>query len=151
MNQQPNQIKIKASDKKLKGETDEFSFILKPSKVCDGVGVFATHGIASGTRLRVFGEQIEDDVDRARIFDKNALPEIFHGYCVDDGEKFLCPADFGSMPIGWHINHSEAPNAYQKNRKWYYAARDIIEGEEILIDYNSLGEPMESREDFYKV
>src|ERR1700679_1158322 len=34
--------------------TDEFSFILKPSKIA-GVGVFVTHKIQKDTRLRIFG------------------------------------------------------------------------------------------------
>ncbi len=132
----------------MKNETNEFSFILKPSN--HGVGVFATHDIAKGTRLRLWGEQVEDDVDRARLLDKEAVPEALKGYCVDRGGKLLCPNDFGRMEIGWYVNHSDAPNVYQKKYKWFYAKRDIKEGEEILIDYNSLNEPEENRGKYYK-
>lgn len=132
----------------MKNETNEFSFILKPSE--HGVGVFTTHDIANDTRLRLWGNQTEDDVDRSRIFDKEAVPKAFRGYCVDRGDKLLCPNDFGLMEIGWYVNHSDIPNAYQKNYKWFYAKRDIKEGEEILIDYNSLNEPEKNKEDYYK-
>ncbi len=42
------------------------------------------------------------------------------------------------------------PNAYQKKYKWFYAKINIKEGEEILIDYNSLDEPEENKENYYK-
>lgn len=132
----------------MENETNEFSFILKPSKY--GVGVFATHNIGKGARLRLWGKQIEDDKDRARVLDKKKVPEALRGYCIDRGEKLLCPNDFGFMEIGWYVNHSDNPNAYQEKYKWFFAKQDIKEGEEILIDYNSLDEPEENREDYYK-
>jgi len=132
----------------MKNETNEFSFILKPSE--HGVGVFATHDIAKGIRLRLFGNQIEDDVDRPRILSKEVVPEVLRGYCVDREDKLLCPNDFGQIEIGYYINHSDAPNTYQENYKWFYAKRDIKKGEEILIDYNFLDEPEENKEDYYK-
>lgn len=53
------------------------------------------------------------------------------------------------MPVGWYINHSETPNAVHKDYN-FYACCDISAGEEITIDYNTLEEPEEAREDFYK-
>ncbi len=132
----------------MENETNEFSFMLKPSK--HGVGVFATHDIAKGTRLRLWGKQIEDDADRARVFKKEEVLEALRGYCVDRGDKLLCPNDFGFMEIGWYVNHSNSPNVYQEKYKWFYAKRDIKEGEEILIDYNFLDEPEKNKENYYK-
>ena len=37
-------------DETQRTETDEFSFVLKPSRI-QGIGVVATHAIAQGTRL----------------------------------------------------------------------------------------------------
>ncbi|MDD5032937.1 MAG: SET domain-containing protein-lysine N-methyltransferase [Candidatus Pacebacteria bacterium] len=133
----------------MKNKTTEFSFVLKPTK--HGIGVFTIHDIIKGTRLRLWGNQIEDEVDRARLVSKEKIPVILRGYCVDRGEKLLCPNDFGHMEIGWYINHSESPNVFQKKYKWYYAAKDIKGGEEILIDYNSLNEPQENKEEFYRM
>ena len=132
----------------MKNETNEFSFILKPSE--HGIGVFATHDIAQDTYLRLWGNQIKNDIDRARILDEKTVPEALKGYCVNRGDKLLCPNDFGLMEIGWFINHSNTPNTHQKQYKFFYAKRDIHDGEEILIDYNSLDEPEENKDAFYK-
>src|SRR3989344_4308758 len=124
----------------MKNSTDEFSFILKPSTVCDGVGVFSTHAIKEGTHLRLFGDDVKlGDLVRK----KKDVPEFFHAYCIDQGADLICPKDFGSMSVGWHMNHSKAPVATHRDLDWY-AARDIFAGEEIVIDYNTLGEPEES-------
>ncbi len=132
-----------------KNTTNEFSFILKPSKF--GVGVFATHNIAKDTYLRLFGDEKTgvETGSNERFFDIKDIPEPFQSYCVNFGKKLMCPADFGRMPIGWYLNHSKTPNALNKDYD-YYASRDIKEGEEILIDYNSLQEPEEVKEDYYK-
>ena len=60
-----------------------------------------------------------------------------------------CPKDFGCMEIGWYLNHSKTPNAYHRNYE-YYALRDIKTGEEITVDYNTLEEPEEAKENYYK-
>lgn len=60
----------------------------------------------------------------------------------------ICPQDFGAMAIGWYMNHSKNANATHKDYYWE-AARNIEEGEEILIDYNLFGEPEESKENYY--
>lgn len=69
---------------------------------------------------------------------------------MDRGNKLICPEDFGSMPVGWYINHSKNNfNAIHKNFNWF-AFKDINKDEEILVDYNELNEPEESKEDYYK-
>lgn len=125
--------------------TNEFSFILKPSK--HGIGVFATHDIKNGTFLRLFGDEKKLE-DRAQKRNKKDIPELFQQYCMDRGDSLICPKDFGHMAVGWHLNHSKTPNAVHCNFDWY-AARDIRAGEEITIDYNSLEEPENAREDYY--
>lgn len=126
-------------------KTNEFSFILKPSK--HGIGVFATHNIKNGTLLRLFGKEKLNE-NRVRMLNKLKVPKLFHEHCIDRGKKIMCPEDFGNMPVGWYLNHSRKPNAIDKNYHWY-AARDIKDGEEILIDYNSLEEPEEGKEKYY--
>lgn len=136
--------KLKGKDMK-KDKTTEFSFILKPSE--NGIGVFAAHDIKAGTYLRFFGGETES-TDVSVVRKKEDVPEFFRQYCVDRGDTLRCPRDFGCMEIGWHLNHSKAPNAYHHNYD-YYALRDIKAGEEILIDYNTLEEPKEAKEDYY--
>jgi len=132
--------------------TNEFSFTLRPST--HGVGVFAEHDIEKGTHLRLFAEEKVHD-HKIREFRKEEIPEHFRTFCISRGDILICPPDFGAMPIGWHLNHSSTPSAVKgesvANRKYaWYAARDIKKGEEITIDYNSLEEPEEAKEDFYK-
>ena len=126
--------------------TNEFSFILKPSKF--GVGVFAMHDIKKGDYLRLFGDEKEFE-HRVRLMDKNDVPEFFQSYCMDRDDKLVTPLDFGNMPVGWYLNHSKNSNATHKDFHWY-ASRDIKNGEEILVDYNSLEEPEKSKEYYYK-
>ncbi len=134
----------------MKDKTDEFSFILKPSS--HGVGVFATHNIKQGTYLRLFSKQ-DEGVNPDRELPKEDVPASFRGYCVDRGDTVICPRDFGEMPIGWYLNHSRTPNARHSNLKedyLWYASRDILAGEEILVDYNSLEEPPGAKEGYYR-
>jgi SET domain-containing protein len=126
--------------------TNEFSFRLKPSE--HGIGVFAMHDISKGTHLRLFGDG-EHLEDRSRALQKKSVPEEFQDFCMYKESNLVCPGDFGVMPIGWYLNHSFSNNAYHKDYQWY-ASRDIKAGEEILIDYNSLGEPEEQKDEYYK-
>jgi SET domain-containing protein len=126
--------------------TSEFSFVLKPSE--HGIGVFAFHDIKAGTYLRLFRDETEKE-PRSVVRKTEDVPEFFRSFCVGRGDTQLCPSDFGCMEIGWHLNHSKNPNAFHKNY-FYYSLKDIKAGEEITIDYNSLEEPEEAKEDYYK-
>lgn len=126
--------------------TTEFSFILKPAK--HGIGVFAAHDINKGTYLRFFGEETET-TNVSVIRKKDDVPKYFQQYCVNRGDTLVCPRDFGRMEVGWHLNHSKNPNAHHKNYD-YYALCDIKGGEEITIDYNTLEEPQEAKEEYYE-
>lgn len=127
--------------------TDEFSFILKPTE--HGVGVFATHAIKRGTHLRLFGDKERNLAEDTRLLGRQEVPEVFRGYCLDrqDG-KVICPPDFGAMSIGWYLNHSADPNATHRDFRWY-ASRDIQAEEEIMVDYNTLEEPIGARDTYY--
>lgn len=129
----------------MKNTTDEFSFMLKPSE--HGIGVFAVHDIKEDTYLRLFGDEKEFE-HRVRIFKTNEVPELFLEYCMVREDSVVAPLDFGAMSVGWYLNHSKQSNAYHKNYHWY-ASRDIKEGEEILIDYNTLNESSDAVEDYY--
>lgn len=126
--------------------TNEFSFLLKPAE--HGVGVFAAHDISKDTHLALFGPE---DTMELRSLERNAndVPTIFQDYCMNRGDKLICPKDFSAMPVGWYLNHSSNANAINDDDYKWYAARDIKEGEEITIDYNSLNEPEEAKDGFY--
>ena len=78
----------------LKNTTDEYSFILKPSK--HGVGVFAVHGIKKGTLLKLLGPNHDDYIERSEV----DVPVMFRPYCVSKGDGVLiCPRYFGQMSV----------------------------------------------------
>jgi len=130
----------------MSDQTNEFSFVLKCSP--HGVGVFATHNIQSGTYLRLFGDE-NSLKRRSTIRDKKDIPEFLQSYCIDRGSTMICPKDFGHLEPGWYLNHSTTPNAIHRQYDWF-ASRDIATGEEITIDYNSLEEPDETKEEYYR-
>lgn len=128
-------------------QTSEFSFALKPSQ--HGVGVFAIHDITKGTHLRLFGDRETIDL-RAIIRPKADVPEVFQEYCMDRGDKLVCPEDFGRMHVGWYLNHSPTPNTYRDEDYKWYASQNIKAGEEITINYNLLDEPEEAKKEYYR-
>ena len=117
--------------------TDEFSFILKPSPIA-GVGVFVTHKIKKGTRLRVFSGEPTRKMRMSEVKKNPILAKFVEFFAVvSDGWVYL-PANFSAMPVGWYMNHSDNPNTHHDEGYKYYASRDIEEGEEILINYHEL-------------
>ena len=130
-------------------KTNELSFVLKPST--HGVGVFAIHDIKKDTPMRLFG-----DANPRRILKKDEIPMEFRNFCADRGDKMICPPDFGYMPLGWYLNHSQDSNTEprggydEKDGYKFFAKKDIEAGEEITINYNNLDEPENSKEDYYK-
>ena len=130
----------------MQNVTTEFSFMLHPAE--HDIGVFAAHGIKSGTLLRLFGNETAELEGGRAVYKstfrnsmrKEDVPEFFRQYCRDKGDNTLfCPQNFGCMEIGWYLNHSETPNVYEEPGFDYFALRDIKKGEEITIDYNTIG------------
>jgi SET domain-containing protein len=130
----------------MKDKTTEFSFILKPAD--HGIGVFAAHDIKAGTYLRFFGEK-KETATISVVRNKEDVPEFFRQFCLDWGDTLRCPKDFSRLEAGWYLNHSKTPNAYHRDYD-YYALRDIKAEEEITIDYNTLEESEEAKENYYK-
>jgi hypothetical protein len=123
-------------DPRRHGATDEFSFVLKPSKL-SGVGVFCTHGIAKGTRLVLFPDLKPRYFSGARLARDPRLQAFCRVYGVDVGSGSIVARSFSHMHVGWYLNHSDEPNAHQERFK-YFASRDIEASEEITIDYRDL-------------
>ncbi len=126
----------------------EFSCILKPSPL-GGIGVFATHDSAAGTPLLR-----PEHCSTVRTLKIKDVPLEFLKYCVFISlEECTGPRHFDHMEIGWYLNHSATPNIAAEGSAGYYAfkaIRDIQAGEEILLDYNELGEPEALKEEYYR-
>lgn len=120
----------------IKEETNELSFILKPSPL-GGIGVFCTHGIKSGTRLRLFPNGSRFISNSELVFNEKLL-NFCKFYGVEDEKGFWIPKSFNCIDSGWYLNHSENNNAVHDEKYRYFAARDLQGGEEIIINYNQL-------------
>jgi hypothetical protein len=125
-------------DARVRAETDELSFILRPAGD-KGIGVFATHGILRGTRLRLFAA---DEVPR-RISEADAAANPLLAQCcgrwgVEVRGGWSTAPDFGRMSVGWYMNHSDTPNAHCDDEFEFFALHDISAGEEVSVDYGEL-------------
>lgn len=132
----------------MKNTTDEFSFVLKPSNIPDaGVGIFAVHDIAKGTKLAL----MPDGGERRKIQRKKVPEELQHFCIATEDDSLYGPSQFNHLWIVWYINHSDEPNVWMDpEKRIYYAKRDIKSGEEICTDYNSFNEPEDKKESYYK-
>jgi SET domain-containing protein len=120
--------------------------MLKPSAV-HGIGVFAIRDIPKGCRT-IFstgvGEWIKvsiTDVEKLPVHSRN----LIETYCLYDEEYYFVP-DYGFklMDIVLYLNHSAEPNVASVNEgEQFEALRDIKEGEELLINYESIVEGTE--------
>jgi SET domain-containing protein len=129
--------------------TDEFSFVLRVSTIGGaGIGVFALHGISKGVWLEVFPRGYQ-----SRRFKASELPEALRSYCTAKAnDVYAAPRSFNRMSIGWYLNHSATPNVtWDDDLNGYVSARDIMEGEELFIDYNLFEEPEDKKAPFYAV
>jgi SET domain-containing protein len=126
----------------------EFMTILKPD-CYGGIGVFAVVNIPAGTDLTpVLNANFDRDDTVRNLID---VPDIFRKYVVyqEDG-SCIAPRAFNAMESGWYLNHSETPNVNLLLSR-FTAACDIAAGAELTIDYATLDEPHDLREEFYRV
>ncbi len=132
----------------MQNTTNGFSFILKPSKAVPGeVGVYAVHAIAKGVHLELFLEDFEE-----LLYDKSEVPEALQGYCLNqENNKLLCPKYFNRMDIGNYLNHSaDKQNIRYEKDRGFFANRDIAAGEELLANYQELGESEDTWAEYYR-
>ena len=109
---------------------------LAPSKVCDGVGVFALMDIPQDTLIFEPGWQVQvyDSTmpDEVRTYLSKMTYNNEKGFWIDDSLRNL-----GQQ---YYINHSHRPNvAYERSSGRLYAITDIIKDTE-LTDYYFPGE-----------
>ncbi len=98
-----------------------------------GLGLFAKNNIPAGTLVWKFTEFSEIGFSQEEF---TKLPEQFREsikkylYCYE-GEYFL------NLDDSRHYNHSDNPNVINKGDDCY-SSRDILAGEELLIDYREI-------------
>ncbi len=110
---------------------------LKPSTVCDGVGVFALIDIPEGTEL--FAD-LKPDKDFISWDEIGQIPSEVKKYlsniCLFAPEGIYLSRTTSAINLSYYINHSENYNVFHiLKRDKYITTRDIKKGEEILCLY----------------
>lgn len=107
---------------------------LKPSTVCDGVGVFAIKNIPAGTD--VFADGRKDTLCLWDAITDNDVRKIIERLCHSNKDGFYIsdhPVNFG---MSYYINHHSNPNvAYDKNNDTFYTIKPISKGQELFGSY----------------
>ena len=110
---------------------------LKPSKVCNGVGVFALTDIEANTILF-------DDIEPDNTFitwDEigNIDPEVkayLKRMCNSNDEVLFLNRTVSAINVSYYVNHSDNYNVHHDlNLDRYVTTKDIKAGDEILCKY----------------
>jgi hypothetical protein len=106
-----------------------------------GVGLFAYRPIKAGTTI--YRTRPEEDLV-VPLHKVKALPpdqqRLYHtfGVVLEGRSAIVVPKDFNHMSIIWYINHSAtSPNVETPDGSDYRTTRDVLPGEELLVDYNT--------------
>ena len=125
-------------------ELQHDTFVMLRSSPVHGIGVFAIKDIPKGCRTifsKGVGEWIKlsyADVEQLPTYSRNHIET----YCLYDEEHYFVP-DYGFklMDLVLYLNHSHEPNIISLNEgEQFEALRDIKEGEELLVNYESIVE-----------
>jgi hypothetical protein len=110
-------------------------FFLAPSTI-QGLGVFTWVPVAQGNLIFPY-DVVEDCVLITDPPPEGPLKVIVNRYGIETKEGIWIPSDLNRMGVWWFINHSSEPNiGYLGND--IVAARDLVAGEELTIDYRTL-------------
>ncbi len=106
---------------------------LAPSKVCDGVGVFALTEIPKDTLIwRIFPKEYHK-------YKWEEIPNEYEDYVTNmtfcDEEGFKIDCDLDRLYGAYYVNHSENPNVRIGKHDEYISTRIIYKDEEILYNY----------------
>ena len=112
---------------------------LKPSGVCDGVGVFALRTIPTQTVL--FSDVVPDVNFLSWNQLKNIHPSVIkylHSICNTTEEGVYLSRTINNINLSYYVNHSDNPNTvHDRKIDKFITLRVIEEGEEILCQYES--------------
>jgi SET domain-containing protein len=111
---------------------------LKPSTICDGVGVFCIKPIKMG---EVLFTDVKPDTIYIKFTELVGIDDTILNYlksmCNSDNDGIYLSRTINNINITYFINHSNNPNVeHDLTMDVYKAIRDINVGEEILCTYN---------------
>ncbi|MHB8579337.1 MAG: SET domain-containing protein [Ignavibacteriaceae bacterium] len=113
---------------------------LAPSKI-HGIGVFAIQNIKKG--MYVFYHDDDDMIWIPKSEIKEippSLKKLYKDFCILKDNSYGSPPNFNLMTTSWYLNHSDIPNVRCDKNYRFYALRNIKNGEELTVDYNSYSE-----------
>ena len=118
--------------------------MIRPSKI-EGIGVFAVRNIPKGCR-DMFSTSKQNPEEWKPIERKlvEELPDharkLVETYCLYDESFYYVPErGFKKMDLVNFLNHSDEPNVVSiDDGEFFEALRDILAGEELLVDYGKL-------------
>jgi hypothetical protein len=112
----------------------------------EGIGVFAIRPIAAGENIFPDDQapiRWVDAAEVARSAPSEAARLFYEDFGIRRGGRIGCPQSFGNLTPSWYLNappEGTAPNVRAEADFSFFAARDIEEGEELLIDYGSFSD-----------
>jgi hypothetical protein len=111
-----------------------------------GIGVFAIRPIPEGAPIFPNDRHSicwvgVDELERSEP--DEAARRFYADFGIRRGDRIGCPQSFETLTPGWYLN--EPPDGGEANVRsgpdfGFFAARDIAEGEELLIDYASFSD-----------
>ena len=138
------------SPSKLLEQLRAHTYIALQASPIHGIGVFAIQVIPKGCR-DIFSKGIGEWI-KLPIKEVEALPDhtrsLIETYCLFDEENYFVP-DYGFKMIDpvIYLNHSSIPNIISLNDgEEFEALVDILPGQELLVNYGTLVDGMESYE-----
>lgn len=113
---------------------------LKPSKVCDGVGVFALIDIPAHTPL--FGPNLSPDTLLLTWEELSGTHPSTLSYlksiCNTSEQGLYLSRPFNQINVSYYINHSPDPNVhYDRQRDYYFTIQYIHAHEELVCIYDT--------------
>lgn len=128
---------MKKKKKIIQSIQNNCNVCLKPSKVCNGVGVFALIDIKCDT---ILFNDLKPDKDFISWRQMGEIPDEVKKYlgnvCLYSKKGIYLSRTVSSINISYYVNHSEEFNVYHDLKKdKYVTIRDIKKGEEILCLY----------------
>lgn len=133
-----------SSKAELLNELIHHSYVkLRPSAVA-GIGVFALRPIPKGCREMFSKPNPSDQWQLLTHQEVENLPAharlLVENYCLFDEQHYYVPQQgFKSLDVSLFLNHSDTPNVQSiDDGNYFEALRDIMEGEELFIDYGTI-------------
>jgi hypothetical protein len=110
---------------------------LRPSRMIKGeIGLFAVRNLKKGTIIALATRMGETFVSWTAYNQSDKKTQIkIQQFCLQTNEGFYIPDDLNYLSVPWYMNHSCSYNVGFDKDGNYITARDIVNGEELVIDY----------------